>query len=66
MKSDMLYLCILFFCQVCIRSLSKHCHSLPLKLPQPLICCLNLPVGYCLSDKLHCITIEHNSCVGLT
>jgi hypothetical protein len=54
----MLYLCILFFYQAHMRTLSKHHHCLTLKLLQPIICCLNLPVEYYLSDKLHCTVLN--------
>jgi hypothetical protein len=61
----MLYLRILFFCQVHIRTFSKHNHYLPLELLQPIIYCLNARIGYCLADKFHHTVVEHNSCVGL-
>jgi hypothetical protein len=65
MKNDILYLCILFFHPVGIRTFLKHSHYLPLELLQPIVCCLNAYVGYCLTDKLHHTGVEQNSCVGL-
>jgi hypothetical protein len=60
MESMMFYLCILFFCQVSIQTVSKYPQILPCKLHQVLICCFNPGIGYCLSNKLRCILVEDN------
>jgi hypothetical protein len=65
MKNYVLYLRILFFCQVCIGTFLEHSHCLPLQLLQPIVCCLNAHIGYCLIDKLRCTGVEYNSCVRL-